>query len=298
MKSDSQRCGFIAIIGRPNVGKSTLLNHLIGHKVSITSRKPQTTQHRITGILTEHQVQYIFVDTPGLNNRMTGGLSKQLNKTALSVLEDVDVLVWVLEALVWTALEEWVLSQLQSLNVPIVLVLNKIDQVKNQNRLLPFISRMSELHAFNSLVPICALKNLHLDQLKKAVSACLPESDFLYEIDRITDRPESFVVAELIREKIVRQMGDELPYVQTVQVEKTVHERHLSVIHAVIIVERNSHKAMVIGRSGQRIKQIGRQARLELQNKFKRKVNLQLWVKVKAKWTQSQARLVEYGYCD
>lgn len=288
-------CGFVALIGRPNVGKSTLVNHLMGHKVSITSRKPQTTQHEVRAILTEGNSQLVFVDTPGLNNRMQQPLSRCLNKTALMSVEQVDAAVWVLEAGVWTEVEDWILAQLATFKGPVIAALNKIDRVADREAMLPFINELSAKRGFKAIVPVSALKFMQTDELKSEMFSCLPKGPFLYQPDQQTDRQLSFQIAEVVREKIVRQMGDEIPYIQTVQVEKIESKRRAMTIHALIIVERQSHKRMIIGHQGQRIRQIGIQARADLEKRFSKHVDLRLWVKIKPNWTQRPEQLAAFG---
>jgi len=288
-------CGFVALIGRPNVGKSTLVNHLMGEKVSITSRKPQTTQHEVRAILTQDHAQLIFVDTPGLNNRMQQPLSRCLNKTALMSVEQVDAAVCVMEAGVWTDVEDWILSQLFSFKGPVIAALNKVDQLSDREVLLPFISEVTAKRDFKAIVPVSALKFIQTDVLKAEILSCLPLGPFLYESDQRTDRQLSFQIAEVVREKIVRQMGDEIPYIQTVQVEKIETKRRAMTIHALIIVERQSHKRMIIGHQGQRIRQIGIQARADLEKRFDKHVDLRLWVKIKPNWTQRPEQLAAFG---
>lgn len=292
---DATYCGFVALIGRPNVGKSTLVNHLMGEKVSITSRKPQTTQHEVRAILTQDQSQLIFVDTPGLNNRMQQPLSRCLNKTALMSVDQVDAAVWVLEAGVWTDVEDWILEQLVGFKGPVIVALNKIDRLEDRADLLPFIAQLSTKRDFKAIVPVSALKFMQTDQLKAEMFSCLPPGPFMYEPDQRTDRQLSFQIAEIVREKIVRQMGDEIPYIQTVQVEKIETKRRAMTIHALIIVERQSHKRMIIGHQGQRIRQIGIQARADLEKRFNKHVDLRLWVKIKPNWTQRPEQLAAFG---
>ncbi|MEJ2756498.1 MAG: GTPase Era [Gammaproteobacteria bacterium] len=289
------RCGFVALVGRPNVGKSTLLNHLMGQKLSITSRKPQTTQHEIRAILSEGAVQVVFVDTPGMNNRLKQPLNRCLNKTALLTLSQVDVVVWVIEAGVWTDLEDWILSELAAVNVPVIAALNKIDRMTKKEGLLPFLAELSERRAFKSLVPVSALKSIQVDVLKREMIACLPEGPFLYHTDQCLDRGVDFQIAEVVREKIVRQMGDEIPYIQTVQIEKLDMRRRAMTVHALIIVERLSHKRMLIGHQGRRIKRIGIQAREDLEQRFQRHVDLRLWVKIKPDWTRRPEQRASFG---
>jgi len=289
------QCGFVALVGRPNVGKSTLMNHMMGEKLSITSRKPQTTQHEIRAILSEGATQMVFVDTPGLNNRMSQPLSRCLNQTALMSMQQVDVIVWVLEAGVWTDVEDWILSHLSESKLPVIAALNKVDTLSKPEAVLPFIQSLSEKLPFAAIVPVSALKQVQLDELKNEIAERLPKSPFHYDVDQLTDRGLSFQISEVIREKIFRQMGDEIPYIQTVQVEKIEKKRRSMTIHALIIVERQTHKRMIIGHQGQRIKRIGMQAREDLERKFKRHIDLRLWVKIKPNWSRRADQLAVFG---
>jgi len=292
------KCGYVALMGRPNVGKSTLLNHLLGQKLSITSRKPQTTRHQILGIKTTENTQYIFVDTPGLHKGGRQALHRYLNRAAQSIIHDMDVIVFVVEALQWTEEDEIVLSYLKESQCPIVLAINKIDLVKEKEKLLPYLEMVSSKYNFASVLPIAANKNIQLTELLEIVSNNLPDSEAHYPEDQITTRSSKFVAAEMIREKIIRSLGDELPYATTVEIEKYDETNKLLTIHAVIWVERDNQKAIVIGKGGERLKKIGTQARKELETFFDKKVHLKTWVKVRQGWSDDERALQQLGYID
>ncbi len=291
-------CGYVAILGRPNVGKSTLLNHLIGQKLSITSRKPQTTRHQILGIKTTEDAQFVFVDTPGLHKGGRQALHRYLNRAAQSIIEDMDVIVFVVEALRWEEEDDIVLEYIKNANCSIVLVVNKIDLIKDKDELLPYLEKVGNKHPFSSIVPVSANKNLQLDELLAIVKERLPESEAHYPSDQLTTRSSKFVAAEMIREKIVRLLGDELPYATTVEIEKFDDSKKILKLHAVIWVERDNQKAIVIGKNGEKIKKIGMQARKELQNFFEKKVHLETWVKVRKGWADDERALQQLGYID
>lgn len=292
------RCGYIALLGRPNVGKSTLLNHLIGQKLSITSRKPQTTRHQILGIKTTDDAQYIFVDTPGLHKGGRQALHRYLNRAAQSIIQDMNVIIFVVEAKQWNEEDDIVLSHLQHSECPIILAINKIDLLKDKEELLPFLEEVSAKYKFSGIMPISANKNIQLTELLEKIRESLPESDAFYPGDQITTRSSRFIAAEMIREKIVRSLGDELPYATTVEIEKFDDTPKILNIHALITVERDNQKAIVIGKGGERIKKIGMQARKELQNFFEKKVNLKTWVKVRQGWSDDERALQQLGYID
>jgi len=292
------RCGYVALLGRPNVGKSTLLNHLLGQKLSITSRKPQTTRHRILGIKSLPDVQFIYVDTPGIHEGNRQALHRYLNRAALSMVEDVHVIVFVIEALKWTEEDELVLSHFHKAKCPIILAVNKSDLVKDKDRLLPFLEEVSHKFKFTDIIPISAKQNLQLDVLEQVIAGQLPESEAYYPEDQLTDRSSRFVAAELIREKLVRLLGDELPYATTVEIEKYQETETLIKIHAIIWVERDNQKAIVIGKQGAKLKQIGQDARKDLEQFLQKKVYLQTWVKVKRGWADDERALQKLGYSD
>jgi len=292
------KSGYVALLGRPNVGKSTLLNHLIGQKLSITSRKPQTTRHQILGIKTTEDTQFIFVDTPGLHKGGKQALHRYLNRAAQSIIQDMNVIVFVVEAKQWNEEDDIVLSHLEHCECPVVLAINKIDLVKDKESLLPYLENVSAKYDFAGVMPISANKNIQLTELLEKVRENLPESDAYYPEDQITTRSSRFIAAEMIREKIVRSLGDELPYATTVEIEKFDDTPKLLNIHALITVERDNQKAIVIGKGGERIKKIGMQARKELQGFFEKKVNLKTWVKVRQGWSDDERALQQLGYID
>jgi GTP-binding protein Era len=287
--------GFVAIVGRPNVGKSTLLNRLIGQKVSIVSRKAQTTRHRITGIRTDEGVQYVFVDTPGFQTKFKSALNDAMNRGVTTTLADVDVVLFVIEAGRFDARDAAVLKLLPR-HRPVILVINKSDLQKDKAQLLPFIEKMSHEFAFHAIVPISAQKVQKVDVLLDAIKPLLPEGEPMYEEDQITDRSERFLAAELIREKIFRLIGDELPYSTAVEIEKFEEEGNLRRIHAAILVERDAQKAIVIGKGGERLKEISSQARTDMEKMFDGKVFLEVWVKVKSGWADDTRLLRQFGY--
>ena len=291
----SRRCGLVAIVGRPNVGKSTLLNALVGQKVSITSRKAQTTRHRITGIRTLGEAQFVFVDTPGFQTRHAAALNRTLNRTVQATLGDVDVVLFVVEAGRF-GLDDAKVLALLSEDKPVLLVANKLDAVRRRAELAPWLKAMAERRAFAEFVPLSANRPTDADRLLGIVEAYLPEQPWLYDADTLTDRNERFLAGEIIREKLFRLTGDELPYNSTVVIEKFEEEGRLRRIAASIIVEREAHKGMVIGEAGERLKRIGSEARVELETLLDGKVFLELWVKVRSGWADDEQHLRSYGY--
>ena len=302
------RCGLVAIVGRPNVGKSTLLNALVGQKVSITSDKAQTTRHRITGIRTLGATQFVFVDTPGFQTRHGQALNRTLNRTVQATLADVDAVLFVCEAGRFSLADAQVLALLQGEGLaakPVLLVANKLDALARRQDVLPWLKGMQERHAFAEFVPMSARKPGDIERLLEIVARYLPEQEWLYEEDALTDRSERFMAGEMIREKLFRLTGDELPYTSTVVVEQFEEEdpdaeqsgrpRRVR-ITATIVVERDAHKAMVIGEGGERIKRIGSEARQELERLWGARVFLELWVKVRSGWADDEAHLRSYGY--
>lgn len=292
------RCGYVALIGRPNVGKSTLLNHLIGQKVSITARKPQTTRHRVLGIKTTENYQFVYVDTPGIHHGEGRALHRYLNRAARSILPDMHVIVFVIEALKWNEEDDLVLESLRDIEAPIIAAINKIDRVTDKSRLLPFIEMVAKKHAFVDVVPISALKSSQLEQLQKTIADRLPVSEAYYPDDALTDKSAKFIATEFIREKLVRNLAAELPYATTVEIEKFDETDKLLRIHAVIWVERENQKAIVIGKSGDMLKRIGQQSRVDLERFFNKKVFLETWVKVKSGWSDDERALQQLGYRD
>ena len=295
---NNTKFGFVALIGRPNVGKSTLMNHLIGQKVSITSRRPQTTRNRVLGIETQGEYQAVFVDTPGLHKEEKRAINRLMNRAAESALGDVELILLVVDATLWTDDDEMVFSKIENTKVPVVLVINKIDKLHDKATLLPLIERLSKRVNFKAIIPVSALRSTNLDDLKKLVFDSLPEGPHCFSEDIITDRSSRFMAAELIREKLMRQMGDELPYSATVEIEDFKEEENLLRISAVILVERAGQKKMVIGAGGSRIKRIGTDARIDMEKLFDCKVFLNLFVKVKAGWADDERALKSLGYAD
>jgi GTP-binding protein Era len=291
------RTGFIAIVGRPNVGKSTLLNALVGEKISITSNKPQTTRHRIVGIHTDDTAQWIFVDTPGFQLQYRNALNRTMNRTVTEALSGVDVVVFVVEALHYDERDETVVKLLPR-DRPVILAVNKTDTVKEKLQLLPFIDRMAKVFPFAEIVPVSATTHFQIPELLAAIRPYLPEGPPLYDKEDITDRSERFLAAEAVREKIFRLLGDEIPYSTTVVIEKFEEEGRLRRIHAAIIVDKESQKAIVIGKGGERLKAIGSEARRDMERLFGGKVYLELWVKVRSGWADDERAVKSLGYSE
>ena len=292
------RCGYVGLIGRPNVGKSTLLNHMIGQKISITSHKPQTTRHRILGIKTTDAAQFVYVDTPGLHKSGKHAMSRYLNRAATSTLSDVDVVVFVVEAVSFTEEDAQVLEKVKTLKVPVILAINKVDRLTDKERLLPFLAEMSNKMDFAAVLPISALKDVNLKEIEQTIQNLLPKSDPFFADDQITDRSVRFLAAEIIREKLTRSLHQELPYNLTVEIEQFKHGEEQTLIHAVIWVERDNQKGIVIGKKGERLKEIGKQSRLDISKLIERRVHLELWVKVKEGWSDDERSLQSLGYKD
>jgi GTPase len=288
-------CGMVAIVGRPNVGKSTLLNALVGQKVSITSAKAQTTRHRITGIRTIDDAQFVFVDTPGFQTKHSAALNRTLNRTVTGVLSDVDVVLFVVEAGRFGLDDAKVLALIDA-GKPVFLIANKLDTVVRRADLAPWLKGMQDRHAFAEFVPMSAKKDADVQRLLGIVKPYLPAQQWLYEEDALTDRTDKFLASEIIREKLFRLTGDELPYTSTVVIDKFEEEGNLRRISASIVVERDSHKGIVIGNGGERLKRIGSEARQELEKLMDAKVFIELWVKVRSGWADDEAHLRSYGY--
>lgn len=295
MKSVDFRCGTIAIIGRPNVGKSTLLNYLIGEKISITSRKAQTTRHRITGILNSADAQYVFVDTPGFQTKNTSALNRLMNRSITQALQDVDAILVVVEAGRISREDRQVFDLLPP-GQQVVLALNKIDRLADKKLLLPLLAELQTAHAFSDIVPVSAKSGEQTAQLLQALRVHLPKQPAIYPAGEITDRSERFLAAELVREKLFRQLGDELPYGASTTIEKFETEGNLRRIHVAIIVDKATHKAMVIGKRGEKLKLIGTDARRDMEKLFGGKVFLQIWVKVKHGWADDERTLKNLGF--
>jgi GTP-binding protein Era len=291
-------CGYVALVGRPNVGKSTLLNHLLGQKLSITSRKPQTTRHRLLGIQTKGAAQIIYVDTPGLHKSEPKAINRYMNQTASQAIRDVDVVVFVVDRLRWTDEDQWVLEKLRGIDRPVLLVLNKIDLLEDKGQLLPALQTYAEKLPFADIFPLSALRGHNLEALETAIVKLLPQNPHFFPEDQITDRSERFLAAELVREKVMRQLGEEVPYEITVEVEAFRREGKILHIDALILVERDGQKKIVIGTGGERIRQIGAEARKDMEKLFENKIMLKLWVKIKSGWSDDERALRSLGYTD
>lgn len=287
--------GLVALVGRPNVGKSTLLNRLIGEKLSITSRKAQTTRHRIMGVRTDEDAQYVFVDTPGFQTKHSSALNRTMNRGVTQALQEVDVICFVIEAGRFGDPDRKVLALLPE-DRPVILVLNKIDELKDKAAMLPFVAKLAALRDWAAVVPVSAEKGTQTDALLSEIKKALPEQGFLYDPDTLTDRSERFIASEYIREKLFRLLGDELPYAATVEIEKFETEGELRRIFAAIVVDRESHKPMIIGRNGETLKRIASEARQDMTRMFGGTVYLELWVKVKSGWADDERLLRTLGY--
>ena len=294
----NMKAGFVALVGRPNVGKSTLLNHLLGQKISITSRRPQTTRHRIHGIRTTEAGQAVFVDTPGIHASEKRAMNRYLNKTAGSALADVDLIVWVIDRAGWLPEDDLVLQRIRTSGQPVILAINKVDRMEDRDQLLPFLSQAAADHPFAALIPVSALKGTNLAMLDKAIMDHLREGELIFPEDQITDRSMRFMAAEMIREKLLRSLGQEVPHALTVEIEQFKQEDGLTRISALIWVERQGQKAIVIGKKGDVLKKVGERARLDLERMLEGKVFLQLWVKVKEGWSDDERALRSLGYSD
>lgn len=288
-------CGYVAIIGRPNVGKSTLLNEILHKKISITSHKPQTTRHQIFGIKTQENIQTIYVDTPGIHGGAKRTLGRFMNRAAVAMLKDVDVIVFMLDACAWTKGDELVLKHLQRVVKPVILALNKIDLIKDKKKLLPIIDKISKKMEFAEIVPISATKKINLEELEKIINLHLPENSFFFPKDQITDKDDRFMIAETVREKIMRVTHKEVPYGTAVVVESVEKKDKILHIDVIIWVERKGQKNIIIGSKGEKLKEIGRQARLDLEKMFGCKIFISLWVKVKEGWADDKRSLTELG---
>lgn len=289
------RTGYIAIIGRPNVGKSTLLNKLLQQKISITSRKAQTTRFRINGILTDQQTQFVFVDTPGFQTQYNSRLNSAMNRVVTQSMQDVDVILFVIEAMQFDQRDVAALRILPK-NVPVILVINKIDKLADKNRLLPFLNDVAKVFKFADIIPVSAMHKIQLPELLNTVRGYLPVNQPLYDKDEVTDRSERFIAGEFIREKLFRLIGDEIPYSTSVVVDQFKLEDNLHKIYATILVEKANQKAIIIGKNGEKLKQIGTQARKDMELLFGVKVYLEIWVKVKSGWADSESVLRSLGY--
>lgn len=290
------RSGYVVLIGRPNVGKSTLLNRLVGQKISITSRRPQTTRHRILGIKNTDHAQIIFVDTPGMHDDEKRALNRYLNRTANASLLGVDVAVWIKDAPHWHEFDEIIVAKLKNAEIPTILAINKIDEIKSKKVLLPFLDAAKQRLAFKEIIPISALKDVNLNVLEEKVIDLLPVNAAIYPADQVTDKPERFLAAEMIREKLVRRLCQELPHSLTVEIETFKEKGPVVRIDAVILVEREGQKIIVIGKKGQNLKAVGYQARKDIEQMLGTKVYLNLWVKVRKGWSDNERALINLGY--
>jgi len=290
------KSGYVSIVGRPNVGKSTLLNYFIGQKISITSRKPQTTRHTILGIKTTEQAQVIFVDTPGMHSDNKNQMNQIMNRSANQSLDDVDIVLFLVEANRWTEQDELIANKLKSVNVPVFLVINKTDLIQTKSDLLPYIEKISQEFSFQEIISVSAKTGKQTDDLENCIEKYLQDGELIYPEDQITDRSERFIASEIIREKLTRTLGQELPYALTVEIEDYKENEKLIDIAAIIWVERSGQKSIVIGKKGSILKNIGQQARIELEKLCGKKVFLQLWVKVKAGWSDDLRALRSLGY--
>ena len=292
------KTAMITIAGRPNVGKSTLANALVGEKIAIVSHKPQTTRNNVLGIKTENNNQIIFVDTPGLHLGQEKAINRYMNRAASTAMKDVDLVIFVVDKFIWTEEDEAVARQLNNINCPIILAVNKVDQIDDKEKLLPHIQHLSEKLSALEIVPLSALRNINLDRLEQIILRHLPESTHLFPEDQITDRSSRFMAAEIVREKITRQLGDELPYEMAVEIEEFTYEGELLNISALILVEKSGQKKILIGDKGDRIKLIGTQARIDMETLFESKIMLKLWVKIKSGWSDDERALRSLGYHD
>ena len=291
-----QRMGFVAIVGQPNVGKSTLMNHILGVKLSITSRKPQTTRHQIFGINTLDNVQIAYIDTPGIHRQDKKAMNRYLNRAAKAALHDVDVIVFMVNGLQWDQQDTEIAKLLQEVKRPVVLVINKVDKISDKAALLPAIERLSEEYKFDHVMPLCAKDRDMVQAFEQKLLAYIPEGVHQFEPDQLTDRNDRFIASEIVREKLMRFLGEELPYVTTVTIDAFKEEDEIIRISAVIWVEKESQKVIVIGKKGEKLKKIGTDARIDMQQYFEKKVYLQCWVKIKSGWSDNEQALNQLGY--
>ncbi len=296
MTEEQTRCGYVAVVGRPNVGKSTLVNHILGQKLAITSRKPQTTRHNMLGIKTEGAVQAVYVDTPGLHKGGQTALNRFMNRSALTALKDIDVAIFVVDRMRWTDEDEMVFERIQHLTCPLIIAVNKADRLEDKSQLLAHLEWLASKLPNAQIVPVSALHGHNLDTLERLVAEYLPVSEHFFPEDQITDRSSRFLAAEMVREKIMRQLGAELPYQITVEIEEFKQEGRILHIHALILVERDGQKKIIIGDKGERIKRIGQEARKDMEILFDSKIMLNLWVKVKSGWSDDERALRSLGY--
>lgn len=292
-------CGFVAIVGRPNVGKSTLMNRILGQKISITSRRPQTTRHQVMGIKTEGEAQFIYVDTPGIHimaKDRNKAINRFMNQAAVQALRDVDCVVFIIDRTRWSDEDQVVLQRLEHVEAPVILAVNKVDRLQDKASLLPWLEQVGARRDFAAIVPISAKHGTNVPELEAEVAKHLPESVHYFPEDQVTDKSQRFLAAELVREKVMRQLGDELPYQMTVEIEEFRDEGRVVHVSALILVERAGQKKILIGENGERIKNIGREARLDMERALGAKVMLNLWVKVKRGWSDDERALKSLGY--
>lgn len=289
-------CGYIALVGRPNVGKSTLMNRILKQKISITSKKPQTTRHSILGILTEGEYQFVFVDTPGIHQGSKKAINRMMNKTAISVLRDVDVIAFLVDGTHWEEEDEYVLSLIKQSEIPCILVVNKVDKIADKTQLLPMLEEMSQRHDFVAIIPLSAKTGVQVEEFEQKLIPFMPEGPHLFPDDQVSDRSSRFLCAELVREKIFRFCGQEIPYSVTVDIESFKDEEKLVRINALILVDKENHKRMIIGDKGQKLKEIATNARKDMEGLLGKKVFLQCWCKVKSGWSDDERILKQLGY--
>ncbi len=297
MKNNT-RSGYVAIVGQPNVGKSTLMNYCLGKKLSITSRKPQTTRHRILGVKTIDDVQIMYMDTPGLHLSAKKAMNKIMNRVARAALHDVNVVVFMVEALHWDEQDEWILKLLQDITLPVVLVINKIDKIKDRRMLLPFIEKISDQYSFAKVIPLSAKQGDQVEEFEQEIISLLPEDVHYYSPEHFTDRSDRFVAAEFVREKLMRLLGQEIPYAVTVMIDAFEEDDKIIRVSAIIYVEKDSQKSIVIGEKGAKLKAVGTAAREDMEMFFDKKIFVKLWVKVKGGWSDDERALRSLGYND
>ncbi|MCF6354885.1 MAG: GTPase Era [Candidatus Polarisedimenticolaceae bacterium] len=296
--NSKNRSGYVSIIGRPNAGKSTLLNCLIGQKLAITSRKPQTTRHAILGVKTEDRGQIIYVDTPGIHQRGEQAMNRYLNRTAKAMLNDVDLILFVVDAMKWTAEDTAVLELLSTIKVPVILVINKLDQIEEREMLLPYIQDLSTKHPFCEIIPLSAKTGKNVSRLEERVMELMPEGEKIFPEDQLTDRSERFFAAELVREQLTRRYAKEIPYALTVEIEQFEDVGNMYRIGVLVWVEREGQKNIIIGSKGEAIKAAATQARIEMEKLFDKKVHLSVWIKVKKSWSSDESALARLGYSE
>ena len=298
MTTEQTYCGYVAIVGRPNVGKSTLLNHILGQKLCITSRKPQTTRHTLLGIKTKDNIQVIFVDTPGIHTNQERAINRVMNRSAASVIADVDLVIFVVDRFEWSEADEYVAKYLSNNQVAVIVAVNKVDMIEDKDALLPHLKFLASKVNAAEFIPLSALRKTNLDELEVKIQTYIPQKMHLYPEDQITDRSERFLAAEIVREKITRQLGAEVPYQVTVEIEQFRVEGKMTYIDALILVERDGQKKIIIGTKGERIKKIGEQARADIESLLDSKVMLRTWVKIRSGWSDDERALRSLGYMD